>query len=517
FEDSLTARESISDSNKLVNPEAFPEGANHVITSTHELEAAIGNIGSPIVILTACLLGGTELPLMLMEHGAVAVTGSPRTVYFQPAGMLSVLVTQSLCAGSTAAEALSYGITVTSSDYSYPSIPRVNHDYANQQVLFGDPSVRLYAPAVYSHVTAIDPLEASISNHVPGHGTNGVVALGASSYLPATLTSLSISFDYYEAANYSEFLQLLSLRQVVLIEPDTLTDLGASLSSSSSDLETYVRNGGTLVIFGVSENISWLPWPVSYQATGSGTSITIVDTTHPLLNSPNTLTSVVDYAGYFSSVWTNFSILATDGSNPVIVAGVVGSGKVALTTTFPAGISKNVTIENAVTWSIIPSITLYEISLSEEIIWAGDQVLITIELTDLVGNDIESADLNVWLNSSQIDAVEDGSGFYTVTLTGDWTRNNVGLSHIHITATKAGYDTLTLTLEQFLLVRPFPWLMLAIIGGGLFIVAGVWIYWKKTHGESIGWKREREPRDRKQEAEQRKKDSKSDVKEFFGV
>ncbi|MBY8998492.1 MAG: hypothetical protein KGD60_12240, partial [Candidatus Thorarchaeota archaeon] len=81
----------------------------------------------------------------------------------------------------------------------------------------------------------------------------------------------------------------------------------------------------------------------------------------------------------------------------------------------------------------------------------------------------------------------------------------------------ASYDTLTLTLEQFVLIRPFPLLMIIILGGSFVAVVGGWIYWKKKRGDSIGWKRESTPRDRRKEQEQRKKDSKSDVKEYFGV
>jgi hypothetical protein len=216
-------------------------------------------------------------------------------------------------------------------------------------------------------------------------------------------------------------------------------------------------------------------------------------------------------------VWANLSVLATDGSNPVIVAGAVGSGKVALTTTVPSGTNRNVTVENAISWSCSPSITLDEVSLNQEIIWAGDQVQITIKLTDLVGNDIDAANLDVWLNSSQVSAIETGSGYYSVTLDGDWTRNNVGLLDIHITASKAGHDTLTLTLEQFILIRPFPLLMIGILVGGVVIVAGGWVYLRRRRGDSVRWQREDTQRDRKKEAEQRKKDSKSDVKEYFGV
>ena len=519
FEDSVTVRESPSDGNNLVNPVVFPEISNHVVKSTFDLDAAIGNIGSPIVILTACLLGGTEMPLMLMKHGAVAVTAAPRTVYFTSAGMLSVLLAQSLCEGATAAEALSYGLTMTSSDYSDPLVGRDPRDYANQQVLFGDPSVRLYEPTTSPHITAVDPLEGSFNTHVPGQGVRSVAALGASSYLPSTLTSLGVDFVYYEATNYTEFLHLLPLRKVVLIEPNTLNDLGSSLSSSSSALNTFVRNGGVLVVFGVSESISWLPWPISFEATGSGTSITFEDPTHPFLTSPNELTTTVDYSGYFSTVWANLSVLATDdaGLNPVIIAGAVGSGKFALTTTHPSGSNRNTTVENAVVWNNAPSIILSELSVNQKIIWAGDQVLIQMKLTDLVGNEIESANFYLWVNSSQFSALDVGNGYYTINLVSEWTRDNIGEFGLRIVAFKSGYDTLNLEFEQFILVRPIPILMIAVLGGGLIAVAGGWIYWKKKRGESIGWKRKSSPQDKRKEQEQRKNDSKSDVKEFFGV
>ncbi|MHA2352745.1 MAG: hypothetical protein ACXABX_06460, partial [Candidatus Thorarchaeota archaeon] len=89
---------------------------------------------------------------------------------------------------------------------------------------------------------------------------------------------------------------------------------------------------------------------------------------------------------------------------------------------------------------------------------------------------------------------------------------------------KVGFDTLTLTIEQFMLIRPFPLLLIGILVGGLVAVVGGWIYLKKKRGDGISWKRESTPRDREKEAEQRrkeseqrKKDRKSDVKEYFGV
>jgi hypothetical protein len=517
FEDSLSVRESPSDSNKLVNPVAFPEVTNHIVKSTHELDAALDNIGSPIVILTACLLGGTEMPTMLMEHGAVAVTASPRTVYFQPAGMLSVLLAQKLSEGSTIGEALSYGLRITSSDYSDPLPDRDPRDYANQQVLFGDPSVRLYEPSTSPHIVAEDPTESSFDTHTPDGGVSDIAALGVSSYLPSTLTSLGVGFDYYESTNFTDFINLLALRHTVLIEPDTLDDLSSNLSPSSSVFNDYVRNGGTLVIFGVSDSLSWLPWPVTFTDSGSGTSITIEDVFHPLLTSPNTLGTTMNHSGYFSNIWSNFSILATDGQNPVIIAGTVGSGKIALTTTNPTGISRNMTIENAIAWSDAPSITLSELSLSQEIIWAGDRVTILMKLTDLVGNEIESLDVYVWLNESQFIATDQTNGYYSVTVGGNWTSSNLGEFNILVVAYRTGYDTLRIQIEDFILIRQFPTLMLALLGGGFLVVIGGWVYLRKKRGDHNGLRNQQTPEERRREQERREKDKESNIRDYFGV
>jgi hypothetical protein len=233
------------------------------------------------------------------------------------------------------------------------------------------------------------------------------------------------------------------------------------------------------------------------------------------MTSPNTLSTTVNYTGYFTSVWANFSILATDGVNPVVIAGIVGSGKIALTTTNPTGTNQNETIENVVAWSTAPSITLSELSLSQEIIWAGDQVTIIMKLTDLVGNEIPSLDVSVWVNNSQFTVTDHLNGYFSVTLGGSATRSNVGESDFLVVAFATGYDTLRVEIEDFVLIRPFPTLMIAILGGGLVAVAGGWIYWRKKRGDS--WRTRQTPEEKKRRQEQKKKDGKSDVKEYFGV
>jgi hypothetical protein len=514
FEVSESERDGNGDN--LVNPVVSQtESQNHVTRSTADLDNAVENIGSPIVVLTACLLGGSRLPLVLMEHGAVAVTGSPRTVYFQPAGMLSVLIAQSLCDGETIGYALSDGLQKTSWDYSDPLSGRDPVDYANQQVLFGDPSVRLYEPASSPHVPSADPLSNSFDGHRPGRGVSHVAALGSSTYLPSTLDGLGVDHDFYTQSNFSEFTLLLSLRRVAIVEPSTLSFFSSEMTTRSAEIENYVRSGGILVVLGVNDDLSWLPWPAAYTTSGSGSSVTFADAEHPLLTSPNSISSSIDYQGHFTSVWENFTVLATDGSHPVLVAGTAGFGKIALSTFVPSGAVQDDIVENIVDWVEIPSIRLRSAALSQVIIWAGDSLTITLRLTDAVGNPIDSASVEVWINSGSVPVTDLGQGYYSVLLRGNWTQSNIGEFDLLVEAHLDSYDTLTALLPDFFTVRPFPWLVVAILGGGVAIVSVGYFFTRRRRGGQTGWKDSAESREQREE--QRREDSKVDAKEYFGV
>ena len=524
FEESESVRESPSDDDKLVNPVVFPNEATfHVIKSTNELDAAIGNIGSPIIILTACLLGGTDMPLMLMKHGAVAVTASPRTVYFQPAGMLSVVLAQSLSQGDTIGEALSYGLSLTSSDFANPLVGRDPRDYANQQILFGDPSVQLFEPSASPHVAAVDPTIEVFGDHVPTRAVPSVAVLGSSTYLPDALSALMIEFDYYEPSNFSEFILLLPLRYTVIIEPSTLSLFTENLTTYANNFDSYIRNGGVLAVLGVTESLPWAPWPISYDSHLDSNPVTYIEETHPLLMMPNAINTTTNHTGHFTSVWANLTVLATAGSNPVIIAGTYGSGKVVLTTTNPAGSIRDDFIENIVQWSSMPSICLRQLTQSQFIVWAGDHVVLTIRLSDFEGNPIESANLHLWLNETEMTVVEDGDGYYTVTVTEAWTSANQGVFDLRFYISKSGFDTLSLVFEQYLLVRPFPWAIIIILGGIVGAVIIGWVYIKRKRGEPFTFRREKngESKSKKQQKDEEKRrreeDSKFDPKEYFGV
>ncbi|MFX1264925.1 MAG: hypothetical protein ACFFH0_06065 [Promethearchaeota archaeon] len=517
FEESVTVRESPDDFDQLVNPVAFEaENAHHVMKTTDELEAQIDNIGSPIVIITACLLGGSRLPVMLMEHGAVGVVASPRTVYFQPAGLLSILLAESLCDGNSTGAALSDGLVIMAPDYSDPLVGRDPRDYGNQQVLYGDPEVHLYSPSTSPRLAAVDAAATSYDSHSPGNGVPGVVGLGSSDYLPTVFESLGIEFDYYEASNLTYFDRLLPLRRVVIVEPGTLPTFSSQLEVTGM-LDSYVRNGGTLVLMGASGDLDWLPWPIEYEATGTGSSIAIVDTGHPFMSSPNTLGATVDYQGHLSSVWGNLSVLATDGTDAVIAAGVVGKGKLALTTTHPTGAARNATIENAVLWNTMPSLILRNVMLNQEIIWEGDRVVLTLEITNRVGVGIELVQLQAWFNDTSVSVEEAGSGIYTITLTEDWTRGRLGDFDLKLSGVKSGYDSLSIVLLDLVYIRAFPLVPILIVGGVVAVIlVGSFYMRRRRGGDQTSWRRE-SGKTKKERERQRKKDERFDPKEYFGV
>ncbi|NHI83671.1 MAG: hypothetical protein EAX81_05160 [Candidatus Thorarchaeota archaeon] len=512
--------ESVRDYNNdhLVNPVQFEtEAIHHITRTTDDLEAVLGNIGSPIVILTACLLGGSRLPVALMEHGAVGVTASPRTVYFQPAGMLSILFTQALCEGNATGVALSRALSLVSSDFTDPLESRDPRDYANQQVLFGDPSIKLYLPDDAPRIPALNPTSLALDGHSPARGVPSVLAFGATDYLTVPLVSLGADFEYYESSNFSTFEILFPLARTVLVEPGTIQAFALSLSDSSPSINQYVRDGGTFVILGVSGNLSWSPWPLVVDTSQSGYSISLSDEGHPLVSIPNLLEETASYQGYFSSYWQNLTVLAEGSGNPVMLAGVVDSGKIAITTIDPTGQTRTNMIENAINWGAAPSLSLNSIQMNQYIIWEGDRVVITIDITDRVGVGIPDVSLDILVGNTSVEVIPLGSGQYSVTLSEDWTQGQVGTFDIVIHAQRDGYDTLSLVLVGFITIRPFPLAAIVILGGVILVSTVGYFYLRRRRDDTVSWSNKRDKKTKDERERQRQEDERFDPKEFFGV
>ncbi|MFO7835919.1 MAG: C25 family cysteine peptidase [Candidatus Thorarchaeota archaeon] len=520
FEESVSNRESDEDNDRLVNPVAFPsEKAHHVMRTTDELSRAIDNIGSPIVFITACLLGGSKLPVTLMEHGAVGVMASPRTVYFRAAGLLSTLVIESLANGSATGNALTSALHAVSMDYS-------NHlngnpvDYANQYILFGDPGINLYEPDSTPRIASSDPSSENYDGHTPGRGIPSVAVLGHTNYIPATLNELAIEHEFYSESNSSDFMWLLNLRRSVLIEPASLALFSDWMPQYTNEILDYVYYGGSLIIMGIDGNATWLPWSFSFSDRLAGSQFTLAEPQHPLITSPNSLGENITHLGTFTSYESNLTVLAGTENYPVLLAGVDGFGKVALTTLSPTGNSKSAFLENAALWYQQPSLMLTRIGLSQEIIWEGDRVTISFFITDRNGNAVSDAEVQARIGSIQVEARAAGTGTYEIVLDEKWTANRTGYYDLILNARKTGYDTLTLQFNDYLYIRPSPWLAVTIVGIGALVILGAWSYRKRRKGEKIidlGGDTYSPPKNRKTKKEQEEEDEEFDIREFFGV
>ncbi len=503
-----------ADGNLLVNPYIFPaEREHHVIATTNDFEQHVNKMGDTIVHITACLLGGSRLPLAMMKRGAVGVIASPRTVYFTPAGLLELLFTRSLVDGNSTGESLRLGLRYTSIDYTDPW-PYDPKDYANQHVLFGDPEIYLYNPATDQHISAVNPMATSFGTHKPGNGVTSIAAVGHSTLLPSVLQNMSMDYEFFTDSNFSDFVNLLYARKTVVVEPNMPSALLNDFLGAKSEIEDYIKCGGVMVVLGVSANMSWSPWPVSLTTGSSGSSVTYVDAGHPLLTTPETLPTAVNYHGYFSSVWQNFTVLATDGTHPIFLASTVCLGKIALTTIEPDSSSIDKFVHNAVTWVNRPAITLSKISLSEIIIWEGDRVGVTLELTDLEGTPVSGAVVEVMINETSFDVTESSDGVFTIILPESWTNGRAGLHSVEIHAARAGYDTLDIVLVDFIRIKTS--LLPVAIGVGVVVLVAIggYIIMKKRRGEDI-FKRSGPSISRTAAEKRRKEDEKIDMREIF--
>lgn len=528
--ESATMRDKNGD--QIVNPVQFPEEESlHTIVSTETLMASVGRIGSPIVVLTACLLGGSELPIALMRRGAVAVYGSPRTVYFQSAALFSLFILSGLADGNSTGESLSLAVKMASYDYTDPP-PHDPVDYANQHLLFGDPSVMLYNPQTTARIPSLDPRLLSLGTRTPGRGVPPVVGLGATNYLRDVFDSIGVSYEFYGASNLSEFVSLLPLRRCVVTEPDVVESLASHLAATSSDIERYVRRGGILAVVGASGDLSWIPWPVSYDGLDSGPAIEIVDRDHPLTSYPNMLPDSMPFSGTLQNMWANYSVLALGSNDPVLIASVVGLGKVAITTVQPNAEDRDEFFSNVVSWMDGRSLILYRVTRSQEIIWAGDRVTVTLHITDALLVGVNGLNLSVWFNSTDVTmSVQSlGGGAYAVTLNESWTSANIGSITLRLHAHHPGYDTLDAVVLGFMYVRPIPWLIIAVVVGAFAAVVMVSVYRyhanrgaHETH-RHLPWKRHARgdrrlssEEEKRRREEQRRKDEEIDPKELFGI
>ena len=144
-----------------------------------ELDENLENVHSAVCVFMACLVGSSQIPVILMRHGALAVTADIRTLYFGY-GYAPALFVKELYSGKTFGEALLKAINETSYNYYAGCVSKIiNFDsyircpvfggVSVQYVLYGDPKLALIDPTEWSEPDARNPLDVSLaSGHVLG-------------------------------------------------------------------------------------------------------------------------------------------------------------------------------------------------------------------------------------------------------------------------------------------------------------------------------------------------------------
>ncbi|MCD6380901.1 MAG: hypothetical protein J7L50_01060, partial [Candidatus Odinarchaeota archaeon] len=147
----------------------------------NELDENLENVHSAICVFMACLVGSSQIPIILMKHGALAVTADIRTLYFGY-GYAPALFVKELYSGKTLGQALVIAINETSYNYytgyvskkisffddvlgflSYIRCPAFG-GISVQYVLYGDPKLILIDPVESDEPQAISPSDISLES-----------------------------------------------------------------------------------------------------------------------------------------------------------------------------------------------------------------------------------------------------------------------------------------------------------------------------------------------------------------
>ena len=103
----------------------------------------MGNLHSTMAVFMDCAIASTQIPLILLEHGAVNVAASFTTIHFSAGGYFTTGFTRRLCNGDTVGNAFTNSLVESAPAY-YDNSGYSNGTSLNF-VLFGDPSVKLRA------------------------------------------------------------------------------------------------------------------------------------------------------------------------------------------------------------------------------------------------------------------------------------------------------------------------------------------------------------------------------------
>ncbi|MHA1989910.1 MAG: hypothetical protein ACW981_04085 [Candidatus Hodarchaeales archaeon] len=162
----------------------------------------------------------------------------------------------------------------------------------------------------------------------------------SSTAIPTILDSHGISYNITPSSQFG--LVDLTNYQKVIIASDQPNSFYQAINSHLSWFETYVASGGILEIHGASDGwntgtwVNPLPGGLFYNKSSTN-SIDIVDSQHPVLNTPYNITDAEldgwgsSAHGFLSNISSAKTILA-DGINPILIELEYGYGTMIVST-----------------------------------------------------------------------------------------------------------------------------------------------------------------------------------------
>jgi len=404
------------------------------------LDYRLNRVGSTLVVISGCLLGATRVPNILLRHGAAFVLAPVRTIYFEAGGWFTTRFFEEIANNATLGEAWRKSIIDSSDIYSEGFLSE--SDWSLTYVLFGDPLLKLYTSS-WKEPLAVEPQSVIAGGHIPNYGLYEIGIVSINGYLLDDLNEVYPS-DSLKVFNVSDIdieslFEQIYLFKVVIFESETLKLLNDNLESYKSAIESFIENGGTIIVLGVEEeSIEWLPLKIESSTSKYGSGIRISFTSHPLVNTPNTLGENMEYYGVFMDFDPRYFVLATNEEGyPVWLASSYHFGKITVLTLKPDINNDTALLQNLFAWKNVPALFIESLNISKTSVLKGEKVKLTLKLTNQYLQSISDAKVEVYVGSMIIEAVSLGNGSYTATID---TSELEGTVQIIVKAFKEGYD-----------------------------------------------------------------------------
>ena len=457
------------DNNGIVDPPS----KYSISIPDYSLNTDLNNLGSTLVVISGCLVGASRIPNILLRHGAAFVLAPVRTVYFESAGWFTTRFFQEVANNVTLGEALRRGIRDTSDVYSEGFLSQ--SDWSLVYILFGDPLAKLYSNSWKEPLPA-ETRDLTVGGHLPGYGLHEIAVISLNGYLLDDLDEVYPvgSFKIFNVSEISinDVFEQIHLFKVIIFESGTLNVLSGDLEAYESVLESYIKDGGIVIILGVeNQSLEWLPLKIESSVSKHGSTIRLSSIYHPLLVTPNILNENIEYYGVFVTFDPRYFILATDEEGqPVWLAASYYFGKITVLAMKPDINNNTALLQNLIAWKDIISLFIEEVHLSKSLVLEGEKVTLSLKLTDRYLHEISDADVKVYAGSMTIEAASTGNGSYIATID---TSDLGGNIQIIVKVFREGYDPVStvLTLRVVTYIHlALAFLVLILFAAGFFVL-----------------------------------------------